>query len=51
MAKEVCEREPASQPATPAEGRIEAAALCVLVSLFVGVGVWTWWRLVQVYLG
>lgn len=51
MAKEVGESEPAVGPATTSEGRIEAAALCVLVALFVGVGAWTWWRLVQVYFG
>jgi hypothetical protein len=29
----------------------DAVALCVLVSLFTGIGAWTWWQLVRAVLG
>ena len=51
MAKDVDACEVQDEPATPTEGRVETLVLAVLLSLFAGVGVWTWWRLVQVYLG
>jgi len=50
MAKDVDARQTDARCATPTEARIETAALCVLVSLFAGVGAWTWWRLIQAYL-
>ena len=33
------------------DGWSETVALCVLLSLFTGLGAWTWWQLARAVLG
>ncbi len=51
MAKDVDAHQTDVRRATPTEARIESAVLSGLVAVLAGVGAWTWWRLIQAYLG